>query len=211
MTRLTCLLPLLAAAITAVGLVGCNDSTGGSPALSKPTPEESFDLIVETFKRGVEDIPIGFVVRREGGHSMMSGRNEVSHELITPAKEGDPYRGVITVDSEWKYSMQHSDEAEETDREGEPSRQESALDDGQDPDSIEILDSNLVSGSSPALEDSQSSSATGVKRVTREQDEKKRTYDLVYKNGRWALTTELDPETERSIENAFEKALNTQI
>src|SRR5687768_11863660 len=119
------------AAVAAIGMFGCdsqvsstgNSSTSAAPA--KPTPEESFDLIVATFKRGVEEIPIGFVVRREGGHSMMSGRNEVSHELIPPPKEGDPYKGIITVDSAWKYSLQQS-----VDKPDEPERQDDSTNDG---------------------------------------------------------------------------------
>src|SRR5688572_23283186 len=79
--------------------------------VAKPGPEESFAVIVETFRRGVEDIPIGFVVRdTAGGHSMMTGRNDVTHELIPPAKQGDPYKGVITVESESRYSLQRSEE-----------------------------------------------------------------------------------------------------
>ena len=202
---------VIGTAVMAVGLVGCNDATNGSYSMGKPTPEESFELIVATFRRGVEDIPVGFVVRREGGHSMMSGRKEVSHQLIPPSKGGDPYRGTITVDSEWKYSVQQSEKPEEPEREEESDQQDSQLDGAGNENGLEILDRDLVGSSGSESQSRAPSPGTGERRVTRLPDEAVRTYELHYQNGRWALVTELDPETEQSIERAFKKALDTQI
>jgi hypothetical protein len=207
------------AALASLNLAGCSDtpdSINNSPnaaAPSKPSPEESFELIVATFERGVEDIPIGFVVRSEGGHSMMSGRNEVTHELVRPAKEGDSYRGVITVDSAWKYSVQQSTEDP---RESEPNEDSgnagSSLDEPADAGSIEILDSDLIASSGSGNESRPAPTGVAEKKVVRRPDEEAvRNYELLYKNGRWELVTKLDPETEQSIENAFKKALRTQI
>lgn len=199
------------AASAVVGVGGCSSSTNGSPAASKPTPEKSFELILATFRRGVEDIPVGFVVRQGGGHSMMSGRKEVSHQLIPPSKKGEPYRATITVESEWKYSVQQSDEPDGPDREEESDQQHSPLNESANGNGLEILDPDLVASSGAENQSRSSGPANGERRVTRLPDEAVRTYELVYQNGRWSLVTELDPETEQSIERAFTKALDTQI
>jgi hypothetical protein len=172
-------------------------------------PEESFEFIVETFRRGVEDIPIGFVIHEAGGHSRMTGTNEVSHELIRPAKKDDRYRAVITVESQWNYSIQRSKEPDESDgddpaNEGAGNLSQSEASDAQ------ILDPALVGtqdeGSRPASGNADNTDIT----VTRKAERQVRTYNLVYENGRWVLTTKLDPNTEKSIQYAFDRALETQ-
>jgi hypothetical protein len=176
-------------------------------------PEESFTFIVETFRRNVEDIPIGFVVRDAGGHSMMTGKNEVRHELKRPEKEGDPYRAIITVESEWRYSMQRTNEVGETDGEDTAKDGSGNVTQSQDGTGAEILDPSLVGTAGgepevarPSAENSDKSDVT----VTRRADKKDSKYDLVYENGRWVLTTKLDPNTEKSIQFAFDRALDTQ-
>jgi hypothetical protein len=208
---------------TLASSVGCDQKSNtpiqpAPPAqVAKPGPEESFELIVETFRRGVEDIPIGFVVRdRSGGHSMMTGRNEVTHELIPPANEGDPYKGVITVESESRYSLQRSTDApEESANADQSSADQSAANlapSGVD-SGVEVLDPDLVTTPGAAPEERPSSSAKGEKNgvtVTRKADVHKRTYELVYRNGSWRLVTKLDPKTEKSIQYAFDRALESQ-
>ena len=54
------------------------------------------------------------------------------------------------------------------------------------------------------------SSHGGDETVTRRPDVERRTYELLYKSGRWELVTELNKETEQSIQNAFKSALETQ-
>jgi hypothetical protein len=179
----------------------------------KPGPEESFELILETFRRGVEGAKIGFVARREGGRSMMSGENKVSHELIRPDKEGGPYKAIITVRSQSSYSLQRTTAPEETSKENSDNRSsQSDIAGTDDPTGMDILDSDLVSapptGGSNRLA-SQPEGTTTVARVP--PTSVKKSYELLYENGRWNLVTKLDPETERGIENAFKHALNTQI
>jgi hypothetical protein len=182
--------------------------------IGKLGPEESFELIVETFRRGVEDVPIGFRMTREGGHSRMSGRNEVKHELIRPAKDGDPYKGIIIVESESHYSIQR-----QTDRHEEPQPKEksdkedvqSILDASGEPSGTEILDSALVGTAGAGEQNSRPQLPIGDNIVARRPDQLERKYDLIYANGRWELVTKLDKDTEQSIENAFQHALQTQI
>ena len=72
---------------------------------------------------------------------------------------------------------------------------------------IEILDSDLVS-QAPA---ESSRSPKEVEKITsRKKDEESRQYELIYENGRWDLKTKLDLETERMIQDAFQRALRTQ-
>jgi hypothetical protein len=46
--------------------------------------------------------------------------------------------------------------------------------------------------------------------VARRPEEETRKYELDYVDGRWKLVTELNPDTESSIQNAFKNALDTQ-
>ena len=214
---------VMIAATLATCVVGCTDrsdlgvrvSPSAPRTSANPGPEESFDLILETFRRGVEGVKIGFVARREGGHSMMSGDNKVSHKLIPPTQEGDPYKAIITVESKSSYSMQRTtipEDKRENNNSGNQDSQ-SGIAGAENPVGIDILDSDLVgrpadtgamAGPSQPIAD-----ATTIAR--RPQTPVTKSYELQYENGRWALVTELDPETEQGIRNAFEHAFKTQI
>jgi hypothetical protein len=206
--------------VSAVGFSGCEQKAPravqpASPRVSaNPTPEEKFDFIVETFRRGVEDPNIFFRVPREGGHSMLAGQNAVSHELIKPTKDGEPYRGIITVTSQSHYSIERSsDRAEESARQEHARNQDSqsTLDDLNPSDGIDILDSDLAGQPSASGPTSRPNQATSESTVARRKDESDRKYELEYREGRWVLLTKLDPETEQGIQYAFDHALKTQI
>jgi hypothetical protein len=211
---------LLYGIVSAVGFCGCEQKVPrgvhpASPRVSaNPTPEEKFDFIVETFRRGVEDTNIFFRVPSEGGHSMLAGQNEVKHEIIKPSKEGEPYRGIITVVSQSKYSIERSsDRAEDNTRQNQARNQDaqSTLDDLNPSDGIDILDSGLAGQSSASSPGSRPSPATNDSTVSRRTDQSDRKYELEYHEGRWVLLTKLDPETEQGIQYAFDHALKTQI
>jgi hypothetical protein len=206
--------------VTALGLAGCEEKTPrivqpASPRMSaNPTPEEKFDFIVETFRRGVEGSDIFFRVPREGGHSMLSGQNAVTHELIKPAKDGEPYRAIITVTSQSNYSIERlSDRSEKSARHEEARNQDSQsmLGDLNPSDGVDILDSDLAGQLSANGSGSRSNQMTSDSGVARRRDQSDRKYELEYHEGRWVLLTKLDPETEQGIEFAFEHALKTQI
>jgi hypothetical protein len=206
--------------VSAIGFFGCDQKATpvvqpAAPRVSAdPTPEEKFDYIVETFRRGVEDPNIFFRVAREGGHSMLAGQNAVTHELIKPAKEGEPYRGIITVTSESRYSIERSsDRAEEKARQEQAPNQnsESPLGDLNPSDGIDILDSDLAGQPSASGPSSRPNAVTSDSTVARRRDQSDRKYELEYHEGRWVLLTKLDPETEQGIQHAFDHALKTQI
>src|SRR5262245_5940709 len=109
---------MILSALTAIVLVaGCSRSTSNpstSTATAKPTPEASFDVIMETFRRRIEGTPSGFVVDNAGGgRSRLMASNKVGSEVFPPAKEGDPYTAEVTVVSEARFSLQRK--VEETD------------------------------------------------------------------------------------------------
>ncbi len=210
---------LLVSALLGASLAGCRDEAASSASAAaarsaqKPAPEESFQLIVDTFRRGMEDVPIGFVMREEGGQSMMVGKREVSHELVKPTKEGEPYRAVITVHTQSRYSIQRTKVPEENGAEEQADEDSSGVEPLGEPDDqngLESFDSDLVSAPGSNKDSRRSTAAPTEDFVARHPDEGQRKYELVYDNGRWNLITELDPETEQSVRSAFDKALKTQ-
>jgi hypothetical protein len=190
-----------------------HNSKAATAKNAKPGPEESFDLIIETFRRRMEETPIGFVISDSSGRSTMTGTNKVSHELIRPANETDPYKAVITVTSQSRYSIKRAkDSSEDADREknADPKADNPLAETGDD-SGVESFDPGLIG--KPAAESSKTSgpARTTPDVIRRPPDEEVRKYELLYQNGRWILVTELSKETEQSIQNAFNSALDTQI
>jgi hypothetical protein len=210
----------LCATACAFGSAGCEQKAPpiiqpASPRISaNPTPEEKFEFVVETFRRGVEDPKVFFRVPRQGGHSMMAGQNEVTHEIIKPTKEGEPYRGIITVVSQSNYSIELTpDRPEDSPREEKARDQgpESGLGDLNPSDGIDILDSDLAGKTAAASGNSRSGQLTSDSTIARRQNQSDRKYELEYRDGRWTLITKLDPKIEQGIQFAFDHALKTQI
>jgi hypothetical protein len=187
-------------------------ATEAKAASEANTPEAAFTEIVEKFRRGVEDEPIGFVVRDSdsGRKTMMTGHNKVSYELLPSKKDGDPLKAIIKVTSESRYSMQRTNEAGQNDSENEEADQSS---DAQPAESdVQVFDSSIVSTPDQSAKPASPADAADSKAVVvaRADDEFERSYELVYENGRWKLVTELDPDTEGLIKLAFDRALATQ-
>jgi hypothetical protein len=204
--------------MVAAGLLcaGCRQesATEATAARRQASPEQSFNEIAKLFAQSVQTgaggMPGGFIAREEDGHSRLVIKNDVKHELVPPTKEGEPYRGVITVTSQYDYSLQRiagsgaqGDEREaDRDEEGDGSER-GGWNDGE----TNILDNDLVkkpaNGRRPESEPSEDI-------IARRSDEVVSKYDLEYENNRWVLKTPLNPETERSIENAFNHILSLQ-
>jgi len=196
-----------AAVLLVSACAGCEQKPEAVPSSApqageKLTPEQSFELIVETFRRGVEEVPIDFVVQGSSGQTMMTGRNEVSDELIPPTKEGDPYKAVITVKSTSRYLLQKSNE--------EPKASDKTADavaaGSTDESDAQILDPDVVSNPAERHAKADANQVT----VASRDDGQERAYELVYENGRWKLISKLDPKTEGAIQFAFERALKSQ-
>lgn len=191
--------------------VSCNrhGDTSGSAVVSKstkPAPEESFDRVMETFHRRMEETPIGFVIADGSGRSTFSGTNKVTEELIRPATPNDPYKAVVTVVSRSNYSIKRVKESDDP-RDKKTARDETAAQGRADV----TTETSSTSASQPA--DAAKNSASGKPAddfIARRPDEEVRKYELLYKDGRWVLITALNRETEQSIQNAFNSALAAQ-
>ena len=201
--------------ITALSGVSCNDHSAGTKRAavnSKPSPEESFETIMEMFHRRMEETPIGFVVSGESKRSTLTGKNEVSHEMIKPANPGDPYKAVVTVRSKSQYWVARTKEDDDSDREkaakDAAARNDKAATESSEDKSKSIDPAVSVPGDSTR---SHLSPIAGDRTALPSSDDDTRKYELVYVNGRWKLVTELNPETEQSVQNAFNNALDTQI
>lgn len=193
---------------------GCRRETAADragAARHRPTPEESFEEIAGQFARSIQTgaggVDGGFLVRDEDGHSRLAIRNEVTHELIPPSEEGEPYRGVITVTSERDYAIQRvtgndTSEDKPSERDEDAQRGQSTDDQG-----VDIFDEDLVNA--PTANRHAGAEKPGDL-VTRLSDEDVKQYELQYENNRWVLKTQLDPDTESSIENAFNHILSVQ-
>jgi hypothetical protein len=197
---------------------GCGQSPSGSTTatVAPPTPEESFDIIMAEFKRHVEDTPSGFVTEKGGERSRLLASNKVSSEVIPPANEGDPYRAEVTVVSEARYSLQRKvEEPDESSNDNERDKKSNSdLSDGSTDNGLDMnmLDSGLVkSPGTGSDQGARESKNAGESIITRREEKDKKTFELEYKDGRWQLLTTPDPDTERAIKFAFDKALATQI
>lgn len=210
----------VAAVLIVAAIVGCqkpasNSAATAAPAVSAPlSPEESFAAIVEIFRRGVEDVPIGFVVQdASGSQTMMTGRNTVTHELISPTKEGDPFKAVIKVNSESTYSLQRSTE-EPSEEDSEQAATDSNADSTADGSDVQIFDPSVASAPGANVAEPRAAVPKADKNVVTvappRDIKQERSYDLVHENGRWKLISKLDPRTEESIKFAFDRALDSQ-
>lgn len=203
--------------VIAAMCTGCDRQVGGAGSAAsngKPDPKESFQRIMDSFRRKVEDQPVGFVVSEGGSRSTMMGSNKVSSELVPPATAGDHYKAVITVESKSRYSLRRAKNGtEENERDKTAKNQsKSSLSDPGDTQGFPIAepDAGSKAGSGNESKDSSKSNPSSEEIVTRRQDEKARQYELIYDNNRWSLVTELNPKTEKSIQFAFDEALARQ-
>ena len=215
---------VLGACMVGLTCAGCQSETSSTQggAAARPGPKESFDGIVQFVRRqletGTSEIPSGFVMEKHGRRSQFVIRNDVTSELIPPSKEGEAYRATITVTSKSTYSLRRTEESERTDgdngKRGSDEGYESGSllgDSDADSSGFAVFDNDLVSPapkSGAKDKDAAAEDATTV--VTRQVDEDESKFDFAYENGKWVLKTEPDPETERSIKAAFERALRMQ-
>ncbi len=145
--------------IAAIG-GGCNRENAGGDATSKTAksaPEESFQRIINAFRRKVEDQPIGFVVSDGSSRSTLSGTNKVSYEVIAPAHSGDLYKAVVTVDSHSRYSIRRPKGSADNSEHDQNAKNQTrnSLSEPSDNNGIGILDPDMAGPSgndnSPAL------------------------------------------------------------
>jgi hypothetical protein len=204
---------LAAGVVVAVCCVSCNQQNSQSSAAAKnvkPGPEESFNVIYDTFRRQMEEAPVGFVVSDSNTRSMMSGAIKVSGDLIRPTNDTDPFKAVITVVSQSRYSITRTvEDVDEKPRDKDAdAKQDDPLAVGDD---ASFFDSGAKSKGTIENPAPRKTPRPGEEAVTRRPDEAERKFELLYQNGRWTLITKPNPDTEQAVQNAFKNALETQI
>jgi hypothetical protein len=197
---------------TSVLVAGCNRHVESDQPPAKPTAEQRFERILESFRRSVEDQPVSYVVADGDSRSTMFGTYTVSAKLIPPGPAGEPYKATIKVTSESHYSLRRSKSAEDAEKEQKAkNKSTSALDDPAQKNALDILEPDLAGANrapkSPTLS---SPKQADEETVTRRPTIEVREYELTYDGDRWQLVTKPDPKTEQSIQFAFDQALDRQ-
>jgi hypothetical protein len=204
---------VLSLAIPALS-AGCDrhSANGESAESAKNAPEVRFQHILESFRRKIEDQPVGFVVSDGGSRTTMMGMNKVSSELIRPQTADGRLKAVITVSSQSRYSLRRSKTAsEEAEHEQNKNQGTNALADPKEKQGVGILEPDLARGSrNETTQSSPTSSVPDEGLVSRRPNEDIRKFELEYDAGRWVLLTKTDPKTEQSIAFAFSEALAHQ-
>lgn len=203
---------VLSLAIAALS-AGCDRrlANGQSSSSAKNTPEERFQRILESFRRKIEDQPVGFVVSDGGSRTTMMGMNKVTSELIPPQNADGHFKAVITVSSQSRYSLRRA-KIDETEHDQNAKKQgTNPLADPKEKQGVGILEPDLsgaartdTSQSAPKLPQSEEDI------VSRRPDEDVRKFELEDDGSRWVLVTKPDPKTEQSIAFAFSEALAHQ-
>jgi hypothetical protein len=171
--------------------------------------EVRFERIAEDLHRaiGTDDPRLSRDTGVPGG-----GNAEWSHkmtqQLEPPQEKGENWRGTFTITTRYKLTIFTRKNKDKTkDAEG---ASEDAAADPLDP-SAEVTDSF-----DPGAIDPGASVGGGVdvltsgSPITTRDNEKVRTFQLEYVNDRWKLITKTDPDTEKSIQAAFDYALRRQ-
>jgi hypothetical protein len=192
--------------------VGCDHSAERKAAAALAAskgPEPTFQRIVDSFRRKVEDQPVNLIVSEGGTRTTMVGSNKVTSELVPPATPNDRYKGTITVTSQSQYSLRRSTTADEKEHD------QSAQKPHKNP--LDPVDKNgneypTTADRTPKPNDDGKNEPKKEPQetVTRRPDVQTRKYELVYENNKWLLTTTLDLKTEKSIQFAFDEALSIQ-
>jgi hypothetical protein len=197
-----CRLAILPIAVT---WSACDKS---APAVAdQPSPEEGFKFIVSTIRRAIETTSSGVMpsgsLSGGGGFTALSIRTQVADEYIAPATDGDAPRGRITIASESEIMIQPGARNGEDGNErksnelGGPSAEGAT-----DIESlIQAARSQSGRGNGPPLSES------SLPRTSKAS----KTYELVHKDGRWTLETDIDREKEPAAFEALDYALKTQL
>lgn len=203
--RLSRALTMVAAA--ACLSAGCEPKTTTAPEPPRPrTPEERFAAIVETLKHGLETQSISAQsVARDGapgaGDPVAAARIKVEHELFPPEKDGDPYRATVTFVSDSRVTMvlppPSTEDKPPGKRTGEQTLPEVEID-GLDLEQLQVPSQQALAermGNSPIKE-------------LESKDERK--FELVLRDGRWAMVNEPDPDDEPYYDLVLRRAIKTQ-
>lgn len=203
----------LLAGLALVAVAGCEPEPTQSTAVEPPprerTPEDRFEAIVETLKHGLENQSISSqslaVDGAPGpGDPVAAARIQVEHELLPPEEEGEPYRARVTFVSDSKVTVvlpkpQKGDD-EATKKKNQEEQSVADLDiEGLDLDQLKVPTQDAVAekmGTSPIHE--------------LQSEDEERTFEMILRDGRWALVNEPDPATEPYYDLVLKRAIRNQ-
>jgi len=185
---------------------GCDDSATSGGGQAPISPEESFRSIVATIRRGIETSGgalAGGVPHRDGGFTTIAVSNKVVDKYIAPANETELPRGTITIESESHVTIQRAPAGE--------GRTEQPADNADTNDAgltVDVSDPVAMAQSrNSSRRAARSSSDAPIARPNKAT----MSYELVHREGRWELVTEIDKEKNRAAHEAFDYALKTQF
>jgi hypothetical protein len=207
---------ITASCLAALGLMvslGCEKAPDPADnTLAPTTPEGKFELIAQTFRRGMEiDASEVIAVGKSNQQAAISITNRVSHKLIPPASEGDIYRGTITVESQSHYAIQRIEPTQEQAGGEQATGEESTTTEGGTEAGVEIRDTDLMGTAANTSRPQKPARAPAKAMLPGRPDLDVRNYELEYRNGRWELVTKIDLETDLAVQKVFEHALKTQL
>jgi len=191
---------------------GCNEqpATSVPTASTRPSPEDSFQQIVQVITDGLELPGAGsmFVTQRDGSSSRFQVHNSITSKLTPPAAANEPYRGTITVTSRSVYSLRKIEEDAKDDRPAEQGGFGMMDEIDESGSGFEVMDRELVTGS----KNDDKAGGQEIERVQRHSDEEVRNYEFAYENDRWVLKSKVDPKAEgqAAIASAIDRALRLQ-
>jgi hypothetical protein len=189
---------------------GCDRhlANGKSATVAKNSPEQRFQNILDSFRRKIEDQPVGFVVAEGGSRTTMMGSNKVTSELIRPETADGHFKAIITVSSQSRYSVRRTESEHDKNSQNQGS---SSLDDPKEKQGVGILEPDLANSShNESAPTTAKATKPGEEIVTRRPNEDVRKYELEDDGDRWVLITKPDSKTEQSIAFAFSEALARQ-
>jgi hypothetical protein len=191
----------------AVLLSAC-DKPAPPAAANPPSPEESFEFIVTTIRRGIETASSGIVPggssQGDDGYTAVSINNKVDDEYIAPAKESDAPRGRITIERESEVTIQPGGR---NNKDGDEQR-------GSNGPGTALADGsvNVESMKNTARNQARQSEGPSLSEAPLPLTSKVSTdYELIHRNGRWQLETKIDQEKNPAIFEAFDYALKMQL
>jgi hypothetical protein len=189
----------------AVSLSAC-DKPAQQTEASRPSPQESFEFIASTIRRGIEPTSGGMLSgglsTTAGGYTALSIKNKVVDEYIAPSTDADPPRGRITIESESEVTIQPGARNDGA-RDGE-----GATERGTPGEGTSDIESKMSSARDPSRgKEGPSLSDAPLPRSNKSSA----TYELIHQNGRWELVTKIDQEKDQAAFEAFQYALKTQL
>jgi hypothetical protein len=185
----------VAALLIAVVLGACNKP---SPQASlPPSPEESFKFIVDTIRRSIESTSGGVFAPSGGGYTALSMRYAVVDEYLPPHEANESPRGRITIEEESEVTIQPAQRGDDEMREADDRDNAASGGSLQSPSAR----SQTRSGEGPSFKEAPLPRTNKASKV----------FELVRKNDRWELATEINREKDPAVFEAFDYALKTQL